>query len=125
MAETAVEKRARLAQEKADAKAATKQQALVMKTAEFVASKVGPLSTSLRAVTGKANFAMLSPIVITPIQEAIARFSDWQHEADLVLSGASDVISTDVKGVAADVAQVRKNLAMATTMLGQLGRIAK
>ena len=72
----------------------------------------------------KDRFDMLSALIVDPLTRASDKLSDWHAAATQVVSNGCGQLEFDVKTLATELAAIRKNMALATSMLGQLSRMA-
>jgi hypothetical protein len=121
--ETPAEKRAREAQERADAKHAARVAAVQTKAAESALGKLEPVLAGLRALMSKERFQLLSTLIVEPLSLALDKLSQWHDTASNIVSAGSGELPFDVKSLAVEIGSVRKNIALATSMLGQLSRM--
>ncbi len=122
--ETQAEKRAREAQERADAKQAARLANVQHRAAEQALAKIEPVLAALRALVSKDRFQFLSALIVDPLTRANDKLSGWVDAATQVVSTGSGDLEFDGKTLAVELASVRKNMALATSMLGQLSRMA-
>jgi hypothetical protein len=72
----------------------------------------------------KDRFQLLPALIIDPLKRANDKLSGWVAAATQVMSTSSGNLEFDGKTLAAELASVRKNMALATSMLAQLSRMA-
>lgn len=121
-AESAAEKRAREAKERAAQKASEKEQATEVKTAQMLISKLAPIIASTRLVTGKLNFAFVAPMIRDPIATMDTRFVELHKLALNVVESGTGSVNIDPKELNNDVGLMRKQLALANSILSTMNK---
>jgi hypothetical protein len=124
--ETPAELKARLIIEKAAAKENRKQMDIEIKAANLVLARVGPVVVALDAMLARPGMAMVSSIVKEPIEVSAELFQRYKETAEAVVSTDGETKLTDIpdiQEVSKQVAQSRKQLALATQMLATLAKV--
>jgi hypothetical protein len=124
--ETPAELKARLMIEKAEAKENRKQMDIEIKAANLVLARVGPAVVALDAMLARPGMAMVSSIVKDPLVVSAELFQRYKDTAEAVVTTDGETKLTDVpeiQEVSKQVAQCRKQLALATQMLATLAKV--
>jgi hypothetical protein len=122
--ETELEKKARLALERAQAKEASKRLLANSKAAEAVLAKVGGIIIALGAILEKENMNMVAPLIRDPLSTHLANFEALKSNAESVLlaGGEGELDINDIKDLVKQIAEAKKAIALATQMLATLAR---
>jgi hypothetical protein len=124
--ETPAELKARLLIEKVEAKENRKHMDAEIKAANLVLAKVGPVVVALDAMLARPGMAMVSSIIRDPLVAIAESFREYEETARGVVSSDGETKLDgvpDLKEVSNQVAQCRKQLALATQMLATLARV--
>ena len=124
--ETPAELKARLMIEKAEAKETRKQMDIEIKAANLVLARVGPAVVALDAMLARPGMAMVSNIVKDPLVVSAELFQRYKDTAEAVVTTDGETKLTDIpeiQEVSKQVAQCRKQLALATQMLATLAKV--
>ena len=124
--ETPAELKARLIIEKAAAKENRKQMDSEIKAANLVLARVGPAVVALDAMLARPGMAMVSSIVKDPLVVSAELFQRYKETAEAVVTTDGETTLTNVpeiKEVFTQIAQCRKQLALATQMLATLAKV--
>ncbi len=124
--ETPAELKARLIIEKAAAKENRKQMDIEIKTANLVLARVGPPLVALDAMLARPGMAMVSNIVKDPLAVSAELFQQYKETAEAVVTTDGETKLTDIpeiQEVSKQIAQCRKQLALATQMLATLAKV--
>ena len=124
--ETPAELKARLNIERAAARESRKQMDIEIKTANLVLARVGPPLVALDAMLARPGMAMVSNIVKDPLAVSAELFQQYKETAEAVVTTDGETKLTDIpeiQEVSKQVAQCRKQLALATQMLATLAKV--
>jgi hypothetical protein len=124
--ETPAELKARLIVEKTAEKERRKKMDAEIKAANLILARVGPALVALDAMLARPGMAMVATILKDPLVAAAESFHEYEEAARNVVS--SDGATTldglpDLKEISNQIASCRKQLALATQMLGTLARV--
>jgi hypothetical protein len=119
-----LEKRARLALERAQDKEAAKLLVANSKKAEAVLAKVGAVLISLGAILEKEKMDMVAPLIRDPLSRHLAAFQLIKSNAEsvILLGGEGELEIDDIKDLIKQIADAKKAIALATQMLATLAR---
>jgi hypothetical protein len=124
--ETAAELKARLIVEKAEAKETRKQMDSEIKSANLVLARVGPAVVALESMLARPGMKMVAGIVKDPLVAFADLFQRYKDTAEAVVTTDGESRLTDVPEVAEvskQIAQCRKQLALAAQMLATLAKV--
>ena len=124
--ETPAELKARLIIEKAAAKENRKQMDIEIKAANLILARVGPPLVALDAMLARPGMAMVSNIVKDPLAVSAELFQRYKDTAEAVVTTDGETKLTDIpdiQEVSKQIAQCRKQLALATQMLATLAKV--
>ena len=124
--ETPAELKARLVVERAAAKEKRKEMDSEIKAANLVLARVGPALVALDAMLARPGMAMVASIIKDPLAAAAEAFREFEETARNVVSSDGESMLDgvpDLKELCSQVAQCRKQLALATQMLSTLARV--
>jgi len=91
------------------------------KAAALLLPKVGVHLNNIRLVTNKDEFAFLPEIIRTPLECAQQRFEVLADSLQESISSGGDV--PDNKAITAELAQGKKHIALATSMLSTIAKV--
>lgn len=117
-AETAAERKERLAKERDQEKANIAD----VKAAQLILKKIETPLLSLRALMTQKNFNLVAPSIRDPLEMYLKKFSDLQLQAEAVVIEGEGRVDADVKSLAMLVGQLRSQMALATSMLALIER---
>jgi len=112
--------------ERAAAKEKRKEMDSEIKAANLVLARVGPALVALDAMLARPGMAMVASIIKDPLVAAAEAFRDFEETARNVVSSDGESMLDgvpDLKELCSQVAQCRKQLALATQMLSTLARV--
>ena len=122
--ETELEKKARLALERAQAKESSKLLTANSKMAEAVLAKVGGILIAFGAILDKEQMSMVAPLIRDPLSTHMAAFQLMKTNAEsvILMGGEGELDIDDIKDVIKQIAEAKKAIALATQMLATLAR---
>jgi hypothetical protein len=97
-----------------------------VKAANLVLARVGPVVVALDAMLARPGMTMVASILKDPLVAAAEAFHDYEETARNVVSSDGETTMDgvpDLKEVCSQIAACRKQLALATQMLGTLARV--
>ena len=100
---------------------ADKQVEKQQKAAALMLPKVGVHINSIRLVTNKHEFASLPEIIRTPLEGAQERIDVLADSLQESISSGGDIPET--KEITTEIAQGKKHIALATSMLSTIGKV--
>ncbi len=94
------------------------------KMANQVIGKLGPHLVQLESLTNKPQMQHVASVIREPCIQDLVRFNELSANAKAVIdSGGRDrLLCNDLKALASDVAQSKKNVALACQILATLAR---
>ncbi len=92
-----------------------------VKVANQVLVKIEPVLVSIEGVLAKPEIALVSQVIREPIDTAKAQLEEIRDRCNAIVAGG-DGEPGDVKTVAALVANVRKQIALACQVLASVAR---
>jgi hypothetical protein len=124
--ETARERKAREALEKARAREEETRAVKAKKTAQEISDKLGAQVLSSEVLMSIVNYGELPALVRDPIEAFVNDAKKTMATAKQILMGTEDLDSLDVgtREVTAKISEVRKHEAIAKKLLSTIARIA-
>ena len=123
--QTPAEKKAEAFLAKERSKADAQWKAAQVRAATNIATKLDPIVASLTTVVGHTNFGMIAAPMATPLQDTMKDFTELKLACQAAMVGDHDESNPipDAKKVQAQIALVKKHLAVVGPMLSNMGTL--
>ena len=109
--------------ERAKSKERARIDAAQVRIAEQGVGKLQPVLTSIDALMNKPAFDLLGATLKEPITKAATRFSELKEAAEAIVGGGGGECPFDVKTLATEIANLKKNMTLCTSMMAAFSKI--